>query len=93
VRAGGAPLPGRARPHQGEPGREAETWFLRALEIARGQHARVLELRAACSLYRLKKSQGDGERALGELCEAYRGFSEGLETTELTTARRLMGGE
>jgi predicted ATPase len=63
---------------------EVEGSFRRALQMARQQSARSLELRAALSLARLS-----GERqGLAELC---RSFSEGLDTPDLREARALLG--
>ena len=42
----------------GTPQAEAETWFQRALDVARRQEAKSLELRAAMSLARLWQQQG-----------------------------------
>src|SRR6185369_15031402 len=42
----------------GTPQAEAETWLQRALDIARRQEAKSLELRAAMSLSRLWQQQG-----------------------------------
>src|SRR4029453_6720770 len=46
-------------------GREAEACFHHALDIARHQHAKSLELRAAMSLGRLWQQQGNAARAYG----------------------------
>src|SRR5262245_4192805 len=42
----------------GTPPAEAEAWFQRALDVARRQEAKSLELRAAMSLARLWQQQG-----------------------------------
>ena len=42
----------------GTPQAEAETWLKRALDVARRQEAKALELRAAMSLARLWQQQG-----------------------------------
>ena len=42
----------------GTPQAEAETWLQRALDVARRQEAKSLELRAAMSLSRLWQQQG-----------------------------------
>ena len=42
----------------GTPQEEAETWLQRALDVARRQEAKSLELRAAMSLARLWQQQG-----------------------------------
>jgi predicted ATPase len=66
---------------------EAEPAFLGALEIARAQEARSLELRAAISLARLRPDQA----AAATLADVYRGFSDGGDTPDLRAARELLG--
>ena len=46
----------------GTPQAEAETWLQRALDVARRQEAKSLELRAAMSLSRLRHQQGKRRR-------------------------------
>jgi class 3 adenylate cyclase/predicted ATPase len=68
----------------------AEECFRRALDVARGQQAKSLELRAAMSLCRLCQ---DGERdtsAVKLLAEIYDWFTEGLNTADLEEARGLV---
>ena len=48
----------------GTPQAEAETWLQRALDVARRQEAKSLELRAAMSLARLWQQQGKRAEAL-----------------------------
>ena len=51
--------PGRLAPAAaGDTQAEAETWLQRALDVARRQEAKSLELRAATSLARLWQQQG-----------------------------------
>jgi predicted ATPase len=71
---------------------EAETCFRRAAELARGQSARSLELRATLSLARLLARQGKTERARGLLAESCSWFAEGAETTDLRDARSALQG-
>lgn len=66
---------------------EAETCFRRAVDLARRQSARSLELRATLSLARLLARQGKTERARGLLAESCGWFTEGAETTDLRDAR------
>jgi predicted ATPase len=47
----------------GTPQAEAETWLQRALDVARCQEAKALELRAAMSLARLWQQQGKRQDA------------------------------
>ena len=53
----------------GTPQAEAETWLQRALDVARRQEGRSLELRAAVSLSRLRRQQGKRKEAHGLLAE------------------------
>jgi predicted ATPase len=69
---------------------EAEADFERALEIARSQSARSLELRAAMSMARLRQRQGEPAEARGLLQPAYDWFTEGFDTQDLKKARRLL---
>jgi predicted ATPase len=69
---------------------EAEGCFQQALETARQQSARALELRAAVSLGRLYQKQGKNEEARGILTPIYSGFNEGLETADLTEAKAFL---
>jgi predicted ATPase len=71
-----------------DPG--AETCFQRALEMARDEHAKSLELRAAMSLSRLRLKQGKPEEAHKLLAEIYEWFTEGFDTPDLQEARKLM---
>lgn len=68
----------------------AEACFRRALEIARRQGARSLELRAAMSLARRLGQRGQRDEAGRVLGEIYGWFSEGFETADLRAARTLL---
>ncbi len=57
----------------GEDGLSAETHFRQALETARQQEAKMLELRAAMSLARLWRTQGKTQAAGESLAEAMAG--------------------
>ena len=73
------------------PGSEdAERCFRQALEIARRQSAKSLELRAATSLSRLLQRQGKREEARRLLTEVYAWFTEGFDTADLKDARALL---
>jgi predicted ATPase len=69
---------------------QAETCFSKALEVARGQQARSLELRAAMSLSRLWQRQGKGAEARQLLAEVYGWFTEGFDTADLQEAGALL---
>jgi predicted ATPase len=67
----------------------AEAAFVRALEIARGQGARLLELRAAVSLARLLAGRGERRCAYDTIAPVYGWFTEGFGTEDLRQARTL----
>jgi predicted ATPase len=69
---------------------EAETCFRQALDIARRQQAKTLELRAAMSLSRLWQHQGKRAEACVLLTTVYRGFTEGFDTADLQEAKALL---
>jgi len=77
-----------SRSHNAEEG--AETCFLKAIEIARRQQAKSLELRAVMSLSRLWQSQGKKEEAHQLLSEIYGWFTEGFDTKDLQEAKALL---
>lgn len=69
---------------------EAEACFHHALEMARGQEARWLELRAAVSLARLWGSEGRHKEARELLAGISGWFTEGFNTVDLAEARALL---
>jgi hypothetical protein len=69
---------------------DAETCFLEALETARRQQAKSLELRAALSLSALSQRQGQGDAARRLLAETYGRFTEGFDTADLKAAKALL---
>ena len=69
---------------------EAETCFRQALEMARHQEAKSLELRAAISLARLWQQQDKQADARQLLAESYGWFSEGFDTVDLRDAKTLL---
>jgi predicted ATPase len=69
---------------------EAEAALGRSLEIARGQQAKSLELRAASTLARLWAGSGRNAEARELLSPVYSSFAEGLETPDLEGARALL---
>jgi TOMM system kinase/cyclase fusion protein len=70
--------------------RQAETCFHQALDIARRQRAKALELRAAMSLSRLWQQQGKRAEARQLLAEVYGWFTEGFDTADLQEAKALL---
>ena len=75
---------------QGQKVGEAEECFRQALDIARRQQAKSLELRAAMSLSRLWQQQGKQEEAHQLLAEIYAWFTEGFDTADLKEAKILL---
>jgi predicted ATPase len=71
--------------------REAEAYLQQALDIARRQQARSLELRAALSLGRLWQYQGKPQAARQLLTEVYTWFTEGFDTMDLQEAAAFLG--
>jgi predicted ATPase len=69
---------------------EAERGFRQALDVARSQQAKSLELRAAMSLSRLWQHQGKREEARQLLAEVYGWFTEGFDTADLQEAKGLL---
>ncbi|MCB0193098.1 MAG: AAA family ATPase [Anaerolineae bacterium] len=69
---------------------EAEACFRQAIEVARQQEAKSLELRATVSLTRLWQSQGKGVEARPLLAELYDRFTEGFDTVDLREAKTLL---
>jgi class 3 adenylate cyclase/predicted ATPase len=71
-------------------GGEAEACFRQALDVARRQQAKTLELRAAISLSRLWQHQGKPGEARELLAESYGWFTEGFDTADLREAKALL---
>jgi len=72
------------------PQAEAERCFHKAIEIARRQSARLLELRATVSLARLWQRRGKKKQAHKMLAEIYGWFTEGFDTRDLQEAKALL---
>ena len=68
----------------------AEACYRRALDVARGQGARSLELRAAVSLSRLWQAADRHDEARELLAPIYERFTEGLDHPELREAAALL---
>jgi predicted ATPase len=69
---------------------EAEAWLQQALDVARRQEAKALELRAAMSLSRLRQQQGKQAEARALLAPIYGWFTEGFDTADLQEAKELL---
>jgi predicted ATPase/class 3 adenylate cyclase len=69
---------------------KAETYFQRALALARQQQAKSWELRAAMSLARLWRDQGKVQQARELLAPVYGWFTEGFDTRDLKEAKALL---
>ncbi|MGH8566380.1 MAG: hypothetical protein ACREXW_20840, partial [Gammaproteobacteria bacterium] len=90
-------LQGELTPHQSGSGvlsrqaePETEACFLKAIETARQQGAKLFELRAMMSLGRLRMRHGRQAEARRELAEIYGWFTEGFDTKDLREARALL---
>jgi DNA-binding winged helix-turn-helix (wHTH) protein/predicted ATPase len=70
---------------------DAAACFRAALDVARRQQAKSLELRAAVSLARLLRAQGRREEARRLLMKIYSRFTEGFDTADLQEAKALLG--
>jgi adenylate cyclase len=68
----------------------AEQSFRTAIEVARRQKAKSLELRATTSLARLLAKQGKRDEARAMLAEIYSWFTEGFDTADLKDANALL---
>ncbi len=69
---------------------EAEACFLKAIDIARRQQAKSLELRAVMNLARVWQKQGKKKEARQMLAEIYGWFTEGFDTVDLQEAKTLL---
>jgi predicted ATPase len=69
---------------------EAESYFERALAVAREQQAKSWELRAAMSMARLWRDQGKRDEARDLLAPVYGWFTEGFDTLDLKEAKGLL---
>lgn len=68
----------------------AEASYKRALEIARGQNAKMLELRAATNLGRIWLNRGHTDEARELLTDTYSWFSEGFDKPDLKETQALL---
>ena len=72
---------------------QAEAYFERALTIARAQHAKSWELRAAMSAARFWRDRGMRDKARALLAPICGWFTEGFETHDLKQANALLAAE
>ena len=70
---------------------KAQAHFEHSLTIARAQQAKSWELRAATSSARLLSDQGKRQTARDLLAPIYDWFTEGFDTSDLRTAKALLG--
>jgi predicted ATPase len=73
--------------------KQAKQCFQEAIEIARRQQAKSLELRAVMSMGRLLQQYGRKEEARTMLSAIYGWFTEGFETADLREAKALLDGQ
>jgi predicted ATPase len=83
-------LKGELLLRRASPTEEVEACFHQALDIARRQQAKSLELRAAMSLARLWQQQGKRTAACELLAPIYSWFTEGFDTADLQEAQALL---
>jgi predicted ATPase len=83
-------LKGELLLRRASPTEEVEACFRQALDIARHQQAKSLELRAAMSLARLWQQQGKQAAARELLAPIYGWFTEGFDTADLQEAKVLL---
>jgi class 3 adenylate cyclase/tetratricopeptide (TPR) repeat protein len=83
-------LRGEIYRNEGRNPSEAEDCFLRALDTASRQEARLLELRAATSLASLWAAQGRRREAVEKLAPVYAWFTEGFDGDDLKSAKAIL---
>jgi predicted ATPase len=83
-------LKGELLLRRASPIEEVEACFRQALEIARRQQAKSLELRTALSLARLWQRQGKRAEARELLAPIYDWFTEGFGTADLQDTKALL---
>lgn len=71
---------------------EVESHLTKAIETARSQNAKSLELRAVTSLSELWRKQGKSAEARALLEPVLRSFEEGTDTVDLIRARKALDG-
>jgi class 3 adenylate cyclase/predicted ATPase len=68
----------------------AEASFRKAIQTARAQQSKAYELRAATSMARLWRQQNRHSEAKAILRDVYGWFTEGLQTPDLSDARKVL---
>lgn len=71
--------------------KEAEIYIEEALQIARTQHAKIIELRAAITFGHLQRSYGKPE-GFDHIATIFNSFTEGFDTIDLQRAQNLLNG-
>jgi class 3 adenylate cyclase/tetratricopeptide (TPR) repeat protein len=71
---------------------EAESHFKKSIEVAHGQSAKSMELRAATGLAEFWRTQGRPNEARALLEPIFRWFNDGAETADLRGARDVQSG-
>src|SRR5262249_27065199 len=69
---------------------QVESWLRRAIQVARNQTAKSLELRATTSLARLLRDTNRRDEARAILTDVYNWFTEGFDTADLKDAKALL---
>jgi predicted ATPase len=85
-----APVDSHAVTETGHSTDEAESCFRHAIDIARRQQTKILELRAGTSLARLWGRQGKRLEARDLLAPIYNWFTEGFDAPDLKDAKALL---
>jgi tetratricopeptide (TPR) repeat protein len=77
---------------QGEqaPTEQVEEYLLRSLDTSRRQSARLFELHTATAFAEFLAARGERQKAIDTLMPVYRWFTEGLDTTDLREAKRVL---
>jgi len=69
---------------------QVESRFKLAIEVARAQRAKMIELRSVASLARLWHKQGRSADAYAALTRVYSCFTEGFDTKDLQETKALL---
>ena len=73
-----------------DPQAKAEACFLKSIEVARCQGAKLFELQATIGLARLWYSQRQKKQAYKLLSDIYNWFTEGFDMKDLQEAKELL---